>query len=125
MFIYHIYVYVLYILYICIDIDIDLCIDLSIYPSIPRHVLRRSRDSSVCVCVCVCVCMCLCVSVFINTRIYTISYTLTVVNISFFHRLILFKVQSCVNVNGRDRKEDPAQQEKKFFTDGKTFEAIV
>ena len=82
-----------------------------------------------CVCVCVFVCLCLCVficvSVFIYIRINTISYTLIVVSISFLHRLKSFKVQSCVNLNGTNRKEDRAQQEKECFTAQKTFEAMV
>ena len=63
--------------------------------------------------------VCVCVSVFIYKRIYNISYTLIVVNISllFFHRLMLFKVQSCVNLIGRNRKEDRTQEEKKSFGD--------
>ena len=64
--------------------------------------------------------MCMCVlyvSVFIYIRIYTISYTVIVVKISFFHRLISFKVQSCVNLNGTSRREDTGRE--------KTFEAIV
>ena len=71
--------------------------------------------------------VCVCVSVFIYKRIYNISYTLIVVNIFllFFHRLMLFKVQSCVNLIGRNRKEDRTQEEKKSFSDWKTFEAIV
>ena len=85
----------------------------------------------VCACVCVCVCVCVClwvcvyVSMFIYIRIYTNSYTLIVVNISFFHRLMSFKVQSCVNLKRTNRKEDWTQQEKKRFTYRKTFEAIV
>ena len=65
------------------------------------------------------------VSVFIYIRIYTISYTLIVVNVSFFYRLMSFKVQPCFNLNGTNRKEDRTHQEKKRFTDRKTFEAIV
>ena len=68
------------------------------------------------------------VSVFIYIyiiRIYTISYTLIVVNISFFHRLMSFEVQSCFNLNGANQKEGRIQQEKKGFIDQKTFEAIV
>ena len=84
-----------------------------------------------CVCACVCVCVCVClwvcvyVSMFIYIRIYTNSYTLIVVNISFFHRLMSFKVQSCVNLKRTNRREDWTQQEKKRFTYRKTFEAIV
>ena len=63
--------------------------------------------------------------VFIYIRISTISYTLIVVNISFFHRLMSFKVQFCFNLSGTSRKEDRTQQEKKCFTDRKTFQAIV
>ena len=66
-----------------------------------------------------------CVCVYIYIRIYTKSYTLIVVNISFFHRLMSFEVQPCVNLNGTNQKEDRTQQEKKNFTDRKTFEAIV
>ena len=65
------------------------------------------------------------VSVFICIRIYTISYTLIVVNISFFHRLMSVKVQSCVNLIGTNREENRTQQEKKYFTNRKTFEAFV
>ena len=66
----------------------------------------------------------MCVSVYIYKNLfYTISYTLIDVNISFFHSLMSFKVQSCVNLNGANRKEDRTQQEKKRFTDQKTFEA--
>ena len=36
-----------------------------------------------------------------------------------------FKVHSCVNLNGVNRKEDRTQQEKKGFTDRKTFEALA
>ena len=36
-----------------------------------------------------------------------------------------FKVQSCVNLNGANRKEDQTQQDKKDFIDRKMFEAIV
>ena len=36
-----------------------------------------------------------------------------------------FEVQSCVNLNGTNGKEGRTQQEKKRFTDRKTFEAIV
>ena len=43
----------------------------------------------------------------------------------FFHRLMSFKVQSCVNLNGANRKEDQTQQEKKIFVDRKMFEAII
>ena len=60
--------------------------------------------------------MCMCVlyvSVFIYIRIYTISYTVIVVKIYFFHRLMSFKVQSCVNLNGTNRREDRTQEEKK------------
>ena len=64
-------------------------------------------------------------SVLIYIRIYTIPYTLIVVNIYFFHRLMSFKVQSCVNLNGANRKEDRTQQYKKGFTEQKAFEAIV
>ena len=42
-----------------------------------------------------------------------------------FHRLMSFEVQSCVNLNGTNGKEGRTQQEKKRFTDQKTFEAIV
>ena len=42
-----------------------------------------------------------------------------------FHRLMSFEVQSCVNLNGTNGKEGRTQQEKKRFTDRKTFEAIV
>ena len=77
----------------------------------------------------VCVCLCVCVLVFvyrcIYKRIYSISYILIVFNISFFHRLMSLKVQSCNNLNGTNRKEGMTQQEKKCFTDRKTFEAIV
>ena len=85
----------------------------------------------VCVCVRASVCVCISVSVsvsvfvFMYIRIYTISYTLMAVNISFFHRLMSFKVQSCVNLNGTYRKEDRTQQEKKSFTDQKRFEVIA
>ena len=48
-----------------------------------------------------------------------------VVNISFFHRLMSFEVQSCFNLNGANQKEGRIQQEKKGFIDQKTFEAIV
>ena len=65
------------------------------------------------------------VSVFIYIRIYTISYTLIVVNISFFHRLMSFKVLPCVNLIGTNRKENRTQREKKGFTDRKTLEAII
>ena len=78
-----------------------------------------------CVRVCVCVCVFVCECVYIYIRIYAISYTLIVVNISFFHRLMSFKVQSCVNLNETNRKEDRTQQEKKSFTDRKWFEAIA
>ena len=67
----------------------------------------------------------MCVSAIIYIRIYTISYALVVVNIYFFHRLMSFKVQSCVNLNGANRKEDQTQQDKKDFIDRKMFEAIV
>ena len=43
----------------------------------------------------------------------------------FFHRLMSFKVHSCNNLSGTNRKEGRTQQEKKRFTDRKTFEAIV
>ena len=66
-----------------------------------------------------------CVCVYIYIRIFTISYTLIAVNISFFHRLMSFEVQSCDNLNGTNQKEDRTQQEKKSFTDRKTLEAIV
>ena len=59
------------------------------------------------------------------TRIYTISYTLIVVNISFFHRLMSFEVQYCLNLNGTNQKEGRTRQEKKSFTGSKNFEAIV
>ena len=59
-----------------------------------------------------CVFMCLCIYIYIY-------------NISFFHRLMSFKVDSCVNLNGTNRKEDRTQQEKKSFTDRKWFEAIA
>ena len=36
-----------------------------------------------------------------------------------------FKVQSFVNLNGTNRKEDRTQQEKKSLTDRKMFEAIA
>ena len=58
----------------------------------------------VCVCVCVCLWVCVYVSMFIYIRIYTNSYTLIVVNISFFHRLMSFKVQYSVILNGTNRK---------------------
>ena len=64
--------------------------------------------------------VCLCLYI-----IYTISYTLIAVNISFFHRLISFKVQSCNNLNGTNREEGRAQQEKKTLTDRKLFETIA
>ena len=63
-----------------------------------------------------CVFMCLCIYIYIYIYIY---------NISFFHRLMSFKVDSCVNLNGTNRKEDRTQREKKSFTDRKSFEAIV
>ena len=72
-----------------------------------------------------CVSVCMCVSVFIYIRIFTVSYTLIVVNISFFNRLMSFKVQFCVNLDGTNPKENRTQEEKKSFTDRKTFEAIV
>ena len=50
---------------------------------------------------------------------------LIVVNISFFDILMSLEVQSCVNLNGTNRKEGGTRQEKKSFTDRKTFEAIV
>ena len=65
--------------------------------------------------------MYMCVSVFLYIRIYTISYTLIVVNIYFFHRLISFKVYSCVNLNGINPKEDRTHQEKKSLTDRKSL----
>ena len=40
----------------------------------------------------------ICVCVYVYIRIYTISYTLIVVNVSFFHRLMSFEVQSCINL---------------------------
>ena len=59
-----------------------------------------------------------CVYVYIYKNLfYAISYTLIVVNTFYFHRLMLFKVQSGVNLNGANRKEDRTQQEKKGFTD--------
>ena len=58
-------------------------------------------------------------------RIYTISYTLIVVNISFFHRLMSFEVQFYFNLNGANRKKGRTRQEKKYFTDRKLFKAIV
>ena len=67
--------------------------------------------------------MCLCIYIYI--RIYAISYTLIVVNISIFHRLMSFEGQSCVNLNGGNRKEGQIQQEKKSFIDRKSFEAII
>ena len=50
---------------------------------------------------------------------------LIVVNISFFDILMSLEVQSCVNLNGTNRKEGGTRQQKKIFTDRKTFEAIV
>ena len=35
------------------------------------------------------------------------------------------EVQSCANLNGTNRKEGGTRQQKKIFTDRKTFEAIV
>ena len=35
------------------------------------------------------------------------------------------EVQSCVNLNGTNRKEGGTRQQKKIFTDRETFEAIV
>ena len=64
----------------------------------------------------ICACGSVCVYIYKNL-FYAISYTLIVVNISFFHRLMLFKVQSGVNLNGTNRKEDRTQQKKKSFTD--------
>ena len=52
------------------------------------------------ICWCVCVCVCVRVSVFIYIRIYTILYTLIIANFPFFHRLMSFKVHSCVDLNG-------------------------
>ena len=57
------------------------------------------------------------VYVYVYIRIYTISYTLIVANIYFFHRLMSFEGQSCVNLNGTNRKEGRTQQEKKRFPD--------
>ena len=74
---------------------------------------------------CVCVCVCVCLYVFVYIRIYTISYTLIVFNISFSHKLMSFKVQSCANLNRRNREENWTQQEKEIFTDRETFEGIV
>ena len=65
------------------------------------------------------------VSVFIYIRIYTISYTSIFVNISCFDRLMSFKVQSCVKLNGTNQKEDRTQQEEKSFSDRKSFESVV
>ena len=65
------------------------------------------------------------VCVYMFIRIFTISYTLIVVNFSFFHRLMLIEVQFCVNLNGTNRKEGRTRQEKKSFTYQKMFEAIV
>ena len=67
----------------------------------------------------------ICVCVYMFIRIFTISYTLIVVNFSFFHRLMLIEVQFCVNLNGTNRKEGRTRQEKKSFTYRKMFEAIV
>ena len=57
--------------------------------------------------------------IYVYISIYTISYTLIVVNISFFHGLMSchFKinVQSCVNLNGTNRKENRTQQQQKFY----------
>ena len=52
---------------------------------------------------------------YIYIRIYTTSYTLIVVNISFFHRLMSFEVQSDVNLNWTNRKEGRTQQERKNY----------
>ena len=56
----------------------------------------------------------------VNTYIYIYIYIFID-----FHRLMSFEVQSCVNLNGTNGKEGRTQQEKKRFTDQKTFEAIV
>ena len=53
-----------------------------------------------------------CVCVYIYIRIYTISYSLIVVNI-FFHRLMSFEVQSCVDLSRTKGKEGRTQQ--KFY----------
>ena len=54
--------------------------------------------------------------IYIYIRINTISYTLVVVNISFFLTLMSFEVQSYVNLNGDkpERRPDTAR-EKKFY----------
>ena len=70
-----------------------------------------------------CVCVCVCVSVFIYLIIYTISYALIVVNISFF---IDFVVKSRVlcQLKWDKSKRRPAQQEEKSFTDRKRLKIL-
>ena len=58
------------------------------------------------------VCVGGCVSAYIYKNLYYFI-TLIVVNISFLHRLMSFKVQLFVSFNGTSRKEDRTQQEKK------------
>ena len=53
--------------------------------------------------------------IYIYISINYISYTLIVDNISFFHRLMSFEVQSCFYLNRKNRKEGWTQQEKKKF----------
>ena len=59
--------------------------------------------------------MCVCVSVYIYMGICTLLYTLILVNIFVFQRLMLFKVQSCNNLSGTNRKEGQTKEEKKSF----------
>ena len=63
--------------------------------------------------------------IYIYKCVYIEVLYLIVVNISFFDILMSLEVQSCVNLNGTNRKEGGTRQEKKSFTDRKTFEAIV